>query len=183
VRVANEVYASGTFLEVLQFRIREVPAFLPLHSYVFPRTLGLFLLGALSWRMGLFDGSPRVSRWLRPAAALLIGAGLVLTVALAAHRTWGPAGTILLALGYAALVVSIEATKIGHRWLRWAQPLARISHRVKRIEAPNQRKFFCEKDFAMIRGAPRCRQSVAQNGLILEWWKAALWKRPSMRDW
>jgi hypothetical protein len=61
--------------------------------------------------------------------------------------------------------------------------LARISHRVKRIEAPNQRKFFCEKDFAMIRGAPRCRQSVAQNGLILEWWKAALWKRPSMRDW
>lgn len=127
VRIANEVYASGTFLEVLQFRIREVPAFLPLHSYVFPRTLGLFLLGALSWRMGLFDGSPRVSRWLRPAAALLIGAGLVLTVALAAHRTWGPAGTILLALGYAALVVSIEATKIGHRWLRWAQPLGRMA--------------------------------------------------------
>ena len=87
----------------------------------------LFLLGALSWRMGLFDGSPRVSRWLRPAAALLIGAGLVLTVALAAHHTWGPAGTILLALGYAALVVSIEATKIGHRWLRWAQPLGRMA--------------------------------------------------------
>ena len=111
LRDADHVYANGTFLEVLQFRIREVPAFLPLHGYVFPRTLGLFLLGALSWRMGLFDRSPRVSRWLRPAAALLIGAGLVLTVALAANRTWGPAGTILLALGYAALVVSIEATK------------------------------------------------------------------------
>jgi DNA-binding MarR family transcriptional regulator len=61
--------------------------------------------------------------------------------------------------------------------------LARISHRVERIEAPNQRKFFCEKDFAMIRGAPRCRQSVAQNNLILEWWKAALWRRPLMLDW
>src|SRR6516165_3982152 len=37
--------------------------------------------------------------------------------------------------------------------------LARISHSNKRIGAPNQRKFFCEKDFPMIRGAPRCRQS------------------------
>ena len=32
----------------------------------------------------------------------------------------------------------------------------------------------------MIRGAPRCRQSVAQNGLILEPWKAALWRRRLM---
>src|SRR5713226_3210048 len=60
-----------------------------------------------------------------------------------------------------------------------ATGLARISHSVRRIGTPNQRKFFCEKDFAMIRGAPRCRQSVAQNSLILEWWKAA----PSKRRW
>src|SRR5882724_12630532 len=33
--------------------------------------------------------------------------------------------------------------------------LARISHRVKRIGAPNQRKLFCENDFLMIRGEPR----------------------------
>jgi hypothetical protein len=57
--------------------------------------------------------------------------------------------------------------------------LARISHSVRRIGTPNQRKFFCEKGFSMIRGAPRCRQSVAQNSLILEWWKAA----PSKRRW
>jgi probable addiction module antidote protein len=61
--------------------------------------------------------------------------------------------------------------------------LTRISHTVRRIGAPNQRKFFCEKDFAMIRGAPRCRQSVAQSSLILEEWKAAWWKRPLMLDW
>src|SRR6185312_10725217 len=30
---------------------------------------------------------------------------------------------------------------------------------------------------------PRCRQSVAQNGLILEWSKAGLWKPHSMRGW
>src|SRR5260370_1657726 len=54
--------------------------------------------------------------------------------------------------------------------------LARISHRVKRIGAPNQRKLFCENDFLMIRGEPRCRQSVAQNGLTLDSSDAAkLW--------
>jgi hypothetical protein len=58
--------------------------------------------------------------------------------------------------------------------------LARISHRNKRIEAPNQRKLFCENHFSMIRGEPRCRQSVAQNGLILESLKGALWMLPSM---
>jgi DNA replication protein DnaC len=61
--------------------------------------------------------------------------------------------------------------------------LARISHSVEAHRGANQRKFFCEKDFAMIRGMPRCRQSVAQNGLILEWWKVGLWKRPLMLDW
>jgi hypothetical protein len=46
--------------------------------------------------------------------------------------------------------------------------LARISHRVEAHRGANQRKFFCEKDFAMIQGMPRCRQSVAQSSLILE---------------
>src|SRR5882724_11740924 len=83
-----------------------------------------------------------------------------------------------------------EASAAPSRRLNERQPkfraienLARISHGVRRIGAPNQRKFFCEKDFAMIRGAPRCRQSVAQSGLILEGWKAASWKRPLMLDW
>ena len=50
--------------------------------------------------------------------------------------------------------------------------LARISHRVEAHRGANQRKFFCEKDFAMIRGKPRCRQSVAQSSLrsCPSWW-------------
>lgn len=127
VREANQIYANGTFTEILQFRIREVATFLPLHSYVFSRTLGLFLLGALSWRMELFEGAPRMMRWLWPAAALLIGGGLILTVALPAQHSLGPAGTVLLALGYAGLVIAIEATKAGRRWLRWAEPLGRMA--------------------------------------------------------
>ena len=51
--------------------------------------------------------------------------------------------------------------------------LARISHRFKRIGAPNQRKLFCENDFVMIRGEPRCRQSVSRICLDLKPLKAA----------
>ncbi|MCL4252121.1 MAG: hypothetical protein KJ065_28495, partial [Anaerolineae bacterium] len=34
-----------------------------------------------------------------------------------------------------------------------------------------------------IRGTPRCRQTVAQNGLILEPLKGVLWTPHSMRAW
>src|SRR6266567_4122995 len=51
------------------------------------------------------------------------------------------------------------------------------------IGPPNQRKSLCCSDFGPIRGAPRCRQSVAQNCLILEPLKAALWKRHLMPAW
>src|SRR5450755_5175966 len=61
--------------------------------------------------------------------------------------------------------------------------LARISHKDKRIGAENQRKLFCENDFSMIRRRPRCRQSVAQNGLILESLKGGLWTQRSMPGW
>jgi hypothetical protein len=64
-----------------------------------------------------------------------------------------------------------------------ASDLARISHSVEAHRGANQRKFFCEKDFAMIQGMPRCRQSVTQSSLILEGWKAGLWKRPLMVAW
>jgi hypothetical protein len=46
--------------------------------------------------------------------------------------------------------------------------LTRISHTNRRIGSPNQRKLLCRNDFAQIRGASRCRRSVARNHLILE---------------
>ncbi|MCP3466800.1 DUF418 domain-containing protein [Bradyrhizobium sp. CCGUVB23] len=54
VNAANQTYANGSFAEVLALRVQELPAFLPLHLYVFPRTVGLFLTGILCWRSGLF---------------------------------------------------------------------------------------------------------------------------------
>ena len=45
VAEANRIYASGGFVDVLAFRLREIRLLLPLHVYVFPRTVGLFWLG------------------------------------------------------------------------------------------------------------------------------------------
>jgi hypothetical protein len=45
--------------------------------------------------------------------------------------------------------------------------LVRISHTDECIGAPNRRKLLCSNDFLPIRGASRCRQSVAQISLDL----------------
>jgi uncharacterized protein len=124
---ANRIYATGGFSEILAFRIKEVVAFLPLHSYVFPRTLGLFLLGAACWRAGLFAAARRSAAWLWLAAALAIAAGLGLTLAPFARAYSSPAGTLLLALGYAALVLAAETTAAGARLLHWAEPVGRMA--------------------------------------------------------
>jgi hypothetical protein len=78
---------------------------------------------------------------------------------------------------------SLIAAITGHSMKAVQEILAGISQRIRRIGAPNQRKLLCENDFPMIRGAPRCRQSVARNDLILEASKVGLWKPRSMPDW
>jgi uncharacterized protein len=55
VAQANETYRAGTWFQVMQFSLRELPDLLPLHVYIFPRTLGLFVLGILAWRSGIFS--------------------------------------------------------------------------------------------------------------------------------
>src|SRR5439155_17384390 len=77
----------------------------------------------------------------------------------------------------------IARADIRHSRRQSVPALARISHSVEAHRGENQRKLLCSNDFCLIQGAPRCRQSVAQNDLILEWWKAGLWKRPLMAGW
>ncbi|MGH8234934.1 MAG: DUF418 domain-containing protein [Rhodanobacteraceae bacterium] len=50
---ANRVYATGTYEKIIRFSWNELPYILSLHEYVFPRTLGLFLVGMLAWRSGM----------------------------------------------------------------------------------------------------------------------------------
>jgi len=116
---ANRIYATGSFLDVLAFRLREIPLIVPLHAFIFPRTIGLFLLGAFAWRTGILQSPPR--RLLSIAAPCIgLGAALILSGAEAL-------GTILLALGYGAAIIGIANLESGKMLLGWAAPLGRMA--------------------------------------------------------
>jgi uncharacterized protein len=132
---ANRIYATGGFLEVLAFRIHELPLILPLHIYVFPRTLGLFLCGALAWRAGILRNPAASRRVLFAIGAAGIGFGLALTLAsvqalFAARHVNAMAsslGTICLALGYGGVILGVSGISIGKAVLGWAAPLGRMA--------------------------------------------------------
>ena len=129
---ANRVYATGGFFEVLAFRIRELPLILPLHIYVFPRTLGLFLCGALAWRADVLRNPAASRRLLFSVGAAGIAVGLALTLASAdgafSNRFLaGSLGTICLALGYAGVLLGVSGGPAGKKWLGWAAPLGRMA--------------------------------------------------------
>jgi uncharacterized protein len=116
---ANRIYATGGFLDVLAFRLREIPLIVPLHVFVFPRTIGLFLLGAFGWRTGIPQSRPR--RLLSIGVPCIgLGAALILAGADAL-------GTILLALGYGAVIIGIANLESGKKLLGWAAPLGRMA--------------------------------------------------------
>jgi uncharacterized protein len=130
---ANRIYATGGFLDVLAFRLREIPLFVALHAYIFPRTIGLFLLGAFAWRTGILRNPSRhLLFWIAPAC-IGLGAALILCHA-GGFITGGriralaePLGTILLALGYGAAIIGIANLESGKRLLGWAAPLGRMA--------------------------------------------------------
>jgi len=130
---AHRIYPTGSFLDVLTFRIREIPLIANLHVYIFPRTIGLFLLGAFAWRTGILRNPRR--HLLFSIAAVCIGIGAALILAHAGRFIPGgrigvlaePLGTILLALGYGAAIIGIANLASGKRLLGWAAPLGRMA--------------------------------------------------------
>jgi uncharacterized protein len=130
---AHRIYATGGFLDVLAFRLRELPLFAPLHVFIFPRTIGLFLLGAFAWRTGILRNPPRHLLFAIAAACIGLGAALILCHAggLIARGRIGalaePLGTILLALGYGAGIIGIANLDSGKKLLGWAAPLGRMA--------------------------------------------------------
>ena len=130
---ANRIYATGGFLDVLAFRLREIPLFASLHAYIFPRTIGLFLLGAFAWRTGILRHPPRHLLFSIAAACIGLGAALILAHAgrlIAGGRIDAlaePLGTIVLALGYGAAIIGIANTESGKKLLGWAAPVGRMA--------------------------------------------------------
>jgi uncharacterized protein len=130
---AHRIYPTGSFLDVLTFRLREIPLIAALHVYIFPRTIGLFLLGAFAWRTGILRSPSRHLLFSIAAACIGLGAALILCHAgglIASgriHALAEPLGTILLALGYGAGIIGIANLASGKRLLGWAAPLGRMA--------------------------------------------------------
>jgi uncharacterized protein len=117
------IYGAGTFWDVLAFRIQEVPFIVPLHVAVFPRTVALFLFGALLWRTGIFRHARASQYVLFAAAAIIAGASLTLHTSDIAESV----GAVLIALGYGALVIDVMDLSAGRKILAWAGPVGRMA--------------------------------------------------------
>jgi uncharacterized protein len=135
VAEADRIYATGGFVDVLAFRLREIPLIIPLHIYVFPRTIGLFLVGAFTWRTGLLQraSTSRGLLFCLAVGGICLGAALILANAggfIAGRRISAlanPLGTILLAMGYGAAIIAIANLAVGRTLLGWAAPLGRMA--------------------------------------------------------
>jgi uncharacterized protein len=115
---AAHVYGAGGFAEILSFRLDEISAIAPLHVWVFPRTLALFLIGAFVWRTGVLQ---RASEH----RSLIFGAGFVsLVVTIGAGQSLA---SVTLALAYACFIIAAASTQLGPNLLGWAAPLGRMA--------------------------------------------------------
>ena len=139
VAEATRAYGTGGILDVLAFRLREIPVIFPLHVEVFPRTVALFLAGILVWRSGVPRRAPDNPRLLTAVAAagILLGGGLTIATDGPAPLDW-PAlrralesmarlGAVVLAAGYAASVVGLASGSRGRKMLAWAAPVGRMA--------------------------------------------------------
>ena len=136
VAEATRIYGSGDFAEVLAFRVHELPAFLPLHLFMFPRTVALMLIGAAAWRADLFRIGSRASRCLPLVAAIGLLAGGILSVSHVngwlrlgwrAELSLERLGTVLLACGYGATIVWATNRAGARPLLAWAAPIGRMA--------------------------------------------------------
>ena len=140
VAVARDIYAHGTFSTILAFRISEIPYIASLHAYVFPRTVALMLFGVLVWRSGLIANAPRHGKLLGGAAIILLGLGALLslltskagiTAGLALSETSailaGALLPVVLAIGYAAVVIWTISCTRNRSLLAWAGPVGQMA--------------------------------------------------------
>jgi uncharacterized protein len=125
VVAANQAYGHGSVLQEHRFSFHEVADIVPLHLSILPRTVGLFLLGALSWRAGLFAKSYENCARLAALAVILTSLGIVLTHA--DGRMTGRIAAPILALGYCTtLVWLVEFTPLRSLLTAFA-PLGRMA--------------------------------------------------------
>jgi uncharacterized protein len=136
VALANTVYANGSYADVIRFAHRELPLLLPLHQYVLPRTMALFLFGMFFWRVGVLTERAAFRRPTRIAAVVGVPGGALLLAA--ASNGWLAAwpqsmgwftnvAPVVLAVGYGAVILVLMDAPRTARALAFFAPLGRMA--------------------------------------------------------
>lgn len=119
-REAQNVAVSGGFAENVLFRLEHPRPILAPLLQALPRTVGLFLLGIGVWRSGL----ARAPRSVRPAHALVVVATGALLAWTASNENLA---ALVLALGYAALFISLHAQERVASVVAQVAPIGRMT--------------------------------------------------------
>lgn len=135
VQEATYVYAHGTWSEVTRFSMSEVPLYASLLLAVTPRTIALFLLGVLAWRLGVLRNPARHRRVLIGTAVVGVVLGLGMTVlAVPTAGALAPLfsalmsfSSVLLAIGYGAAVIAFYSFTRSGRVLALFGPVGRMA--------------------------------------------------------
>jgi uncharacterized protein len=120
----------GGLLQVIKFNIAEVPSLVPLHLFVFPRTVGLFALGICLWRARFFSENLGASSFALALVAVPLGAVLTVRASwLGAHIApiADQLAPVILALGYAGIILWLASGERRRLLVMWAAPLGRMA--------------------------------------------------------
>ena len=136
VAAANSIYANGNYFSITRFSQSELPLLLPLHVWIIPRTLGLFLFGVLVWRMKLLQNldTHRRSLWLSAIGATVVGSGFALMDANDFFYQFGLVGLVLsnigsmiLTFGYVATVLVLTTCFSARKILNLFAPIGQMA--------------------------------------------------------
>jgi uncharacterized protein len=126
IEQANEIYPAGSWFQVMRFSLAELPALLPLHVYILPRTLGLFVLGMLAWRSRVFSRPAEHKARILSLGCIFgaIGVGITLANEPGILSNLAP---VCLALAFAALVLYVVEFTPARSVLRPFAPIGRMA--------------------------------------------------------
>lgn len=135
---AQSIYSSGSLLDVVGFRIAEVPLILPLLTFVFPRTLALMLLGSWLWRSGAIARLSENRYGLTIGGIILVALGTMLTaqtrsdlvlfsVSPTTAHLIASSAPLLTAFGYACFVLAVSGSPRARDKIGWAVPVGRMA--------------------------------------------------------
>lgn len=118
---------QGSWGDALAFRVDELRFLWPLHLHLLPRTCGLLVIGAWTWRVRLWTG--RHDRALVHVAAAGLLIGVTASVFGVARATTGsPPGSALEALSILASAAGyVSITLLVAFRLSWLAPLGRMA--------------------------------------------------------